>query len=446
MPQKSFTLQGAFTAARSGALHGDFAAPGDKSISHRSLIFGGLANGNTRIEGLLESEDVLNTAKAIAALGADVKNFGKNSWSVTGRGGKFESPAEDLDFGNSGTGARLMMGAVAGSGATARFVGDESLSGRPMRRVTDPLAEMGAEVSTTEGRLPVTVENSPLDAITYTPPVASAQVKSAVLLAGLGAKGMTVLHEPTPTRDHTETMLKLFGAEISIEPVDGGWTICLPGEQTLAATPVRVPGDPSSAAFAIVAALITPGSDVTLRGVMNNPARTGLYTTLTEMGADLSITPSQDMAGEKTVDIRARHSRLKGVSVPEDRAPSMIDEYPILGVAAAAAEGVTRMNGLAELRAKESDRLMGTSDLLTANGVETIIRDDGLDVIGTGGEVPGGGHVITHHDHRIAMSGLVLGLIAQEAVSIDDASMIGTSYPDFLDHMLSLGAKMEPTG
>lgn len=444
MPQNSPTLQGPFSASRSEPLHGDFAAPGDKSISHRSLIFGGLANGNTQIEGLLESEDVINTAKAIAALGADVKNLGKNRWSVTGLGGKFESPAQDLDFGNSGTGARLMMGVVAGTGATARFVGDESLTGRPMRRVTDPLSEMGADVTTSEGRLPVTVEAAPLDAISYTPPVASAQVKSALLLAGLGARGTTVIHEPTPTRDHTETMLKLFGADISIENVDGGWTISLPGEQVLSATPVRVPGDPSSAAFAVVAALITPGSDVTLRGVMDNPARTGLYTTLKEMGANLTITPAEDMAGEKTINIRARHSQLKGVSVPEDRAPSMIDEYPILGVAAAAAEGVTRMNGLAELRAKESDRLMGTSDLLTANGVETIIRDDGLDVVGTGGDIPGGGHVITHHDHRIAMSGLVLGLIAAEAVTIDDASMIATSYPDFLDHMLSLGARMEP--
>ncbi|MBO6796051.1 3-phosphoshikimate 1-carboxyvinyltransferase [Maricaulis sp.] len=444
MPQNSPTLQGPFSASRSKPLHGDFAAPGDKSISHRSLIFGGLANGNTQIEGLLESEDVINTAKAIAALGADVKNLGKNRWSVTGLGGKFESPAQDLDFGNSGTGARLMMGVVAGTGATARFVGDESLTGRPMRRVTDPLSEMGADVTTTEGRLPVTVESAPLDAISYTPPVASAQVKSALLLAGLGARGTTVIHEPTPTRDHTETMLRLFGAEISIEDVDSGWTISLPGEQKLSATPLRVPGDPSSAAFAVVAALITPGSDVTLRGVMDNTARTGLYTTLKEMGADLTITPAQVMAGEKTIDIRARYSKLNGLSVPEERAPSMIDEYPILGVAAAAADGVTRMNGLAELRAKESDRLMGTSDLLTANGVETIIRDDGLDVVGTGGDVPGGGHVITHHDHRIAMSALVLGLIAEEAVTIDDASMIATSYPDFLDHMLSLGAQMEP--
>ena len=444
MPQKTPPLQGAFSARTAGPLNGGLDAPGDKSISHRSLIFGGLADGVTRIDGLLESEGVLNTARAMAALGADVKNSGNRSWTVTGHAGKLESPAAPLDFGNSGTGARLMMGVVAAAGVKATFVGDESLSGRPMRRVTDPLADMGAEITTTDGRLPVTIEPAHLDGIRYTPPIASAQVKSAILLASLGARGDTTIHEPTPTRDHTERMLRLFGASLKVEGDGDGWTISLSGGQTLKATPIRVPGDPSSAAFAIVAALITPGSDVIIRGVMDNPARIGLYTTLREMGANLEIAPGADMAGEKTVNIRARHSELKGVSVPEDRAPSMIDEYPILGVAAAAAEGVTRMNGLAELRAKESDRLMGTSDLLTANGVETLIRDDGLDVIGTAGRVPGGGHVLTHHDHRIAMSALVLGQIAQEPVTIDDASMIATSYPDFLDHMLMLGAKMEP--
>jgi len=423
-------------------LKGRIAAPGDKSVSHRAFIFGALANGNTRVSGLLESDDVLNTGRAMQALGAAVKNEPDGSWSITGCGGKFESPSEDLDFGNAGTGVRLVMGLVAGAGIGGRFVGDESLSGRPMRRVTDPLSDMGADIETTDGRLPVVITPSRLDGMSYTPPIASAQVKSAILLAGLGAQGETEVIEPVPTRDHTETMLKLFGGQLDITRQGEATQIRLTGPQTLTAADIQVPGDPSSAAFATIAALITPGSDIEITGIMDNPARTGLYTTLKEMGADIEMTPGPDMSGEKTFDLRVRYSALSGIEVPAERAPSMIDEYPVLSVAAAFASGTTYMPGLAELRAKESDRLAGTAALLAANGVVVEADVDSLTI--HGGPVPGGGEIETHHDHRLAMSALVLGLAAQAPVTIDDASMIATSYPDFFVHMESLGAKMEP--
>ncbi|WP_417494142.1 3-phosphoshikimate 1-carboxyvinyltransferase [Maricaulis sp.] len=445
MTQLAPHLQGPFLARQSGALTGTLAAPADKSVSHRALIFAALAHGESRIDGLLESEDVLNTAKAAAALGAEVERLGPGSWRVTGTGGRFTTPEAPLDFGNSGTGVRLMMGAIAGSGAGAVFTGDASLSTRPMRRVTDPLEMMGARFACTEGRLPATLTPSSLRGIAYAPPIASAQVKSAVLLAGLGAEGETVVTEHHATRDHTETMLRAFGVTLDIASTPDGIRISLPGPQTLQARDVTVPGDPSSIGFALVAALIIPGSNIRITGVMDNPARTGLIETLREMGADLEISPGPEMAGERTMDIIARASQLHGVNVPAERAPSMIDEYPILGVAAAFAEGTTHMAGLAELRAKESDRLAGTADLLSRNGVEVEAGEDSLTVHGKGsGQVAGGGMVATHHDHRLAMSALVLGLAAQQAVSIDDAAMIATSYPGFAEDMKALGAILEP--
>ena len=432
------------TASCSGPLNGHFDAPGDKSVSHRSLIMGALAQGLTRISGLLESEDVLNTAKAVQAVGAKVTHTGAGNWHVQGTGGRFVPPGSALDFGNSGTGVRLMMGAVAGTGISARFIGDESLSSRPMARVTEPLSQMGARFETTENHLPVSLAEGPLQGLDYTPPIASAQVKSAILLAGLGANGRTIVHEPQATRDHTERMLSAFGVHLEVFRSDGGLSASLEGPQSLTACDIDVPGDPSSVSFALVAALLTPGSSIQINRVMNNPARTGLWLTLKEMGADLTLTPGPDMAGEATVNIIARHSNLKGIEVPASRAPSMIDEYPVLGVAAACAAGTTFMLGLAELKAKESDRLTGTADMLIANGVEAEAGEDSLIVQGCSKNGPyGGGHVETRHDHRLAMSGLILGLVAQNPVTIDSAAMIATSYPDFFDHMRALGAQID---
>jgi len=445
MSEISSRPSGPFRALSATALTGRLKAPGDKSVSHRALILGALARGETRITGLLESEDVLNTAKAMAALGAGVERTGSGAWTVQGTSGRFAEPDGPLDFGNSGTGVRLVMGAVAGSGVKARFVGDESLSSRPMRRVTDPLEAMGATFETDDGRLPARLAAGSLHGIDYTPPVASAQVKSAILLAGLGATGETRVHEPQITRDHTETMLAAFGADLDVAREGTASTIRLTGPQTLTARDVDVPGDPSSSAFAIVAALIVPGSDVTLTGVMDNPARTGLIETLREMGADLTVEPGPDMAGERTMTVTARASTLRGIEVPAERAPAMIDEYPVLAVAAAFAEGTSHMPGLAELRAKESDRLAGTAALLRANGVDVETGEDSLTVHGAGqGGVEGGGLTETHHDHRLAMSGLVLGLGSRAGARVDDVAMIATSYPDFFAHMETLGARLEP--
>jgi 3-phosphoshikimate 1-carboxyvinyltransferase len=445
MSEISSRLRGPFRAFPAAPLAGRLTAPGDKSVSHRALILGALAAGETRITGLLESEDVLNTARAMAALGADVERTGPGQWRVGGTGGHLSTPSAPLDFGNSGTGVRLVMGAVAGCGVAAEFIGDESLSSRPMRRVTDPLGEMGAQFDTTDGRLPARLAASTLHGIDYTPPVASAQVKSAILLAGLGARGETQVHEPRITRDHTETMLAAFGAEIDVAREGAACTVRIAGPQTLTARDVDVPGDPSSSAFALVAALIVPGSEVTLTGVMDNPARTGLIETLQEMGADLTVEPGPVMAGERTMTVTARASALHGIEVPAERASAMIDEYPVLAVAAAFAEGTSFMPGLAELRAKESDRLAGTAALLRANGVSVGTGEDSLTVHGGGSEgVAGGGRTETHHDHRLAMSGLVLGLAARQGASVDDVAMIATSYPDFFDHMAALGARLEP--
>jgi 3-phosphoshikimate 1-carboxyvinyltransferase len=427
-------------------LSGQVRVPGDKSISHRALILGALAVGETRISGLLEGEDVLNTAKAMRALGAQVERQGDGTWSVHGVGvGGFAPPQSPLDFGNSGTGCRLVMGAVAGCPITAIFDGDASLRKRPMRRILDPLELMGAKATQAAegGRLPLTLQGArdPLP-IVYRTPVASAQIKSAVLLAGLAAPGITTVIEDEASRDHTELMLAHFGAQIVSEH-EGvhGRKISLHGQPELTAAPVIVPADPSSAAFPLVAALIVAGSDVVLTDVMTNPLRTGLLTTLREMGASIEESHQRGDAGEPMAQLRVRGSKLRSVTVPPERAPSMIDEYLVLAVAAAFAEGTTTMRGLQELRVKESDRLAATADMLRVNGVKVDITGDDLIVEGKG-HVPGGGLVATHMDHRIAMSALVMGLASDASVKIDDASFIATSFPDFVPMMQRLGADL----
>jgi 3-phosphoshikimate 1-carboxyvinyltransferase len=432
------------TARSAGPLTGRLRVPGDKSISHRALILGALAVGKSRISGLLEGEDVLNTGKAMSALGARVERHRDGIWEIFGVGvGGFREPAAALDFGNSGTGCRLVMGAVAGCPIVASFDGDASLRKRPMKRILDPVALIGARAVAMAdgGRLPLTLAGArdPIP-IVYRTPVASAQIKSAVLLAGLAAPGATTVIETEASRDHTELMLRHFGAQLVSEP-DGphGRRITLQGQPELAAAPVVVPADPSSAAFPMVAALIVPGSDVILAGVMTNPLRTGLITTLREMGASIETLETRSDAGESMADFRVRASALHGVEVPAARAPSMIDEYPVLAVAAAFAEGTTVMRGLHELRVKESDRLAATADMLRQNGVEVEIAGDDLIVHGKG-HVPGGGLVATHMDHRLAMSALVMGIGAAAPVRVDDAGFIATSFPGFADLMRALGA------
>lgn len=433
------------TARRAGPLKGRVRVPGDKSISHRALIFGALAVGETRISGLLEGEDVLNTAKAVAALGAQVERRGAGEWRVRGVGvAGFAEPASALDFGNSGTGCRLMLGAVAGCPIAATFDGDASLRKRPMRRVLEPLERIGARTLTSsDGRLPLTLAGArePIPVV-FEPPVASAQLKSAVLLAGLAAPGETVVIEAEATRDHTEKMLAHFGANVQVEPHGArGRRITLAGQPELVPQPVVVPADPSSAAFPLVAAAITAGSDVILEGVMLNPLRAGLIATLAEMGAAIERLGSRNEGGEEVADLRVRGGALRGVEVPASRAPSMIDEYPVLAVAAAFAEGTTIMRGLKELRIKESDRLAGTAALLRSNGVKVDIDGDDLIVAGRG-RAPGGGLVTTHMDHRLAMSALVMGLASEQPVKIDDASFIATSFPGFVELMRGLGADL----
>ncbi|MGD0847161.1 3-phosphoshikimate 1-carboxyvinyltransferase [Bradyrhizobium sp.] len=432
-------------ARSSGPLTGKVRVPGDKSISHRALILGALAVGETRISGLLEGEDVLNTAKAMRALGARVERSGDFAWSVRGVGVTgFAQPEAPLDFGNSGTGCRLVMGAVAGCPITAVFDGDASLRSRPMRRVLDPLELMGARVGASGpgGRLPLTLHGArdPLP-ILYRTPVASAQIKSAVLLAGLAAPGVTTVIETEASRDHTELMLKHFGAQIVSTPEGRhGRSIALIGQPELHGAEVVVPADPSSAAFPIVAALIVEGSDIVLSDVMTNPLRTGLFTTLREMGASIEESLVRGDAGEPMAQFRVRASRLRGVEVPPERAPSMIDEYLVLAVAAAFAEGTTIMRGLQELRVKESDRLEATAAMLRVNGVKVEIVGDDLIVEGKG-HVAGDGLVATHMDHRIAMSALVMGLASDKPVKVDDTAFIATSFPDFIPMMRSLGAE-----
>jgi 3-phosphoshikimate 1-carboxyvinyltransferase len=430
-------------ACRSGPLHGRARVPGDKSISHRALILGALTVGETRISGLLEGEDVLNTGKAVRALGATVERTGPGAWRLHGVGvAGFAEPAAPLDFGNSGTGCRLMLGAVAGCPITASFDGDASLRKRPMRRVLEPLERIGAHTLTAnDGRLPLQLAGArePIP-IVYEPPVASAQLKSAVLLAGLAAPGETVVIEAEATRDHTEKMLTHFGADVRVERHGAhGRRITLVGQPELTPRPIVVPADPSSAAFPLVGAAITPGSDVILEGVMLNPLRGGLIDTLTEMGAAIERLNARIEGGEDVADLRVRGSALRGVEVPAARAPAMIDEYPILAVAASFAQGTTLMRGLKELRVKESDRLAGTADMLRANGVTVEIEGDDLFVEGRG-RAPGGGLVATHMDHRLAMSALVMGLESEQPVTIDDGSFIATSFPDFVALMRGLGA------
>lgn len=428
------------SARPSTALSGRVRAPGDKSISHRALILAALAAGESRIEGLLESDDVLATRAAVQALGAETERLGDGSWRVVGQGG-LQQPTGVIDCGNSGTAVRLLMGAVAGYPIEVRFDGDDSLRARPMGRVAEPLVQMGARVS--GERLPLSIAGGGrfggrLAAIHWRSSTASAQVKSAVLLAGLQADGATAVTEPTASRDHTERMLPLFGVEV----VRQGLTASVAGGQSLTPTDLNVPGDPSSAAFPLAAALIIPGSRVTVEAVMLNPVRTGLFETLVEMGADLKIENRRDQGGEEVGDITVRASRLKGVEVPPDRAASMIDEYPILAAVAATAEGVTVMRGLEELRVKESDRIAGTAAMLRACGVEVEEEPGGLIVYGRGQGPTGGAMVATHGDHRLAMSALVLGLAASQPVTVDRPDMIATSFPGFVALMRGLGANI----
>ncbi len=432
------------SAQKSGPLTGRVRPPGDKSVSHRAMIFGLLAVGETRVSGLLEGEDVLRTAQAARQLGARVARHADGEWSVWGAGlGSLLQPTETLDFGNAGTGSRLMMGVVAGHPIVARFDGDASLRKRPMKRILDPLALQGARVleQAEGGRLPLVLQGScePLP-VEYKTPVASAQIKSAVLLCGLNSPGRTVVIEAEASRDHTEKMLIHFGAKVTSEPHGAhGRKIALEGRPELIARAVRVPADPSSAAFPLVAALLVPDSDVVIEGVMTNPLRSGLLATLQEMGADISLGDIRDEGGEEVADIRARFSTLVGVDVPAERAPSMIDEFPILAVAASFAKGETRMRGLSELRVKESDRLAAIAAGLKANGVDCEIIGD--DLVVRGGAVAGGGRVQTHLDHRIAMSFLVMGLASENKVTVDDERMIATSFPDFKALMTRLGAR-----
>jgi 3-phosphoshikimate 1-carboxyvinyltransferase len=434
------------TARQSGPLQGRARVPGDKSISHRALILGALTVGETTVGGLLEGEDVLHTADAMRALGAHLERTGEQAWRIHGVGvAGFAQPVGPLDFGNSGTGCRLAMGAVAGSPVTVAFVGDESLRSRPMRRVLDPLEKMGARVLEVSdgGRLPLTIRGAadPIPII-YEPPVASAQLKSAVLLAGLAAPGETTVIETEATRDHTERLLKHFGAKITSKSHgEHGRRIVLKGQPELEPANVLVPADPSSAAFPLVAVLLVPGSELVLEAVMTNPLRTGLLTTLREMGANIEVVDKRDDGGEEIADLRVRSSALKGVDVPAERAPSMIDEYPILAVAASFAEGVTRLRGLQELRVKESDRLAATTDMLRANGIAAEIEGDDLIVQGKG-RPAGGAQVKTHMDHRIAMSALVMGLASENPVGIDDSAFIATSFPGFVELMRSIGADL----
>ncbi len=426
-------------------LRGTIRVPGDKSISHRALMFAGLAVGETRIQGLLEGEDVLCTAAAMRALGAEVIQDAPGQWRVAGRGiGGLVEPDNVLDMGNSGTAARLLCGVLASHDLFAVMTGDASLRRRPMRRVTDPLAACGARFqSRAGGRLPLAIQGAqdalPLE---YTLPVASAQVKSSLLLAGLNAPGWTRITEPEPTRDHSENMLRHFGAEVVVEHQGRGRLISLMGQPELVAADVLVPGDPSSAAFPLVAALLVPGSCVTVQGVGLNPLRTGLFAVLREMGADLAITNEHLEGGEPVGDVTATYTGLRGADVAPDRAPSMIDEYPVLAAAAACATGTTRMRGLQELRVKESDRLSATAALLSVNGAQVEIEGDDLLVHGGNQVPPGGGLVETHMDHRIAMSALVLGLATERPVRVDDSAFIDTSFPGFAALMRGLGGDL----
>ena len=434
------------TARKAGPLSGRAEVPGDKSISHRALIFGAMAVGETRITGLLEGQDVLDTAKAMRAFGAEVTRHGDGAWSVHGVGvGGFSEPSDVIDCGNSGTGVRLIMGCMATTAMTATFTGDASLRKRPMGRVTDPLSLFGARAyGRSGGRLPMTVVGAanPVP-VRYATPVASAQVKSAVLLAGLNAPGETVVIEREATRDHSERMLMGFGAQVHVEKTPEGNVITLTGQPELRPQTVAVPRDPSSAAFPVCAALVVEGSDIFVPGVSQNLTRNGLYLTLVDMGADIVFENPREEGGEPVADLRVRFGPMTGIEVPPDRAPSMIDEYPILSVVAAFAEGTTVMRGVKELRVKESDRIDAMARGLEACGVRVEEDEDTLIVHGMGpGGVPGGATCATHLDHRIAMSFLILGMASKHPVSVDDASPITTSFPIFAPLMTRLGAAL----
>ncbi|GAA0277074.1 3-phosphoshikimate 1-carboxyvinyltransferase [Alteraurantiacibacter aestuarii] len=425
-----------------GPLTGSIRVPGDKSISHRSLMLGALAVGETRVTGLLEGEDVLATAAAMRAMGATITREQDGTWSIFGVGvGGLLQPAEPLDMGNSGTSTRLLMGLVASHAITATFVGDASLSRRPMGRVIDPLSLIGAEFEASEGgTLPLTLRGiSPAVPITYRLPVASAQVKSAVLLAGLNTAGITTVIEPVPTRDHSERMLRGFGAELTVEEVDGAdgpeRIITLTGEAELKPQTIEVPGDPSSAAFFVVAALLVPGSDLLVENVGLNPTRAGLFEVLRQMGGSIEEVNAREVGGEPVADLRVRHSQLTGIEVDPAIAPAMIDEFPILFVAAALAKGTTTTSGLDELRVKESDRLTAMAQALTGAGASVEEREDGLVIHGTGGARLRGSansRARTHLDHRIAMSMAVAGLASDDGVLVDDVRPIATSFPNFI--------------
>ncbi len=427
------------------ALHGEITVPGDKSISHRALMFGALAVGETRITGLLEGEDVLRTAAAMRALGARVERRGAE-WLVAGPGiGGLTSPDDVLDMGNSGTAARLLCGILASHDIFSVMTGDASLRKRPMQRVITPLRACGARFTARTGdRLPLAIQGA-RDALplSYRLPVASAQVKSAVLLAGLNARGLTEVEEPEPTRDHSENMLRHFGATVTVSQHGSARHIQLVGQPELRAADIAVPGDPSSAAFPLVAALLVPDSRITLKAIGLNPLRTGLFATLREMGAALTIQNPRVQGGESIGDLRVEYTALSAVDVPPGRAPSMIDEYPILAVACAAARGTSRLRGLAELRVKESDRFTATAAMLAAAGARVEAEGDDLIIHGMP-EIPGGGSVTTQMDHRLAMSALVLGQITAAPMTIDDSTFIETSFPDFTKLMRGLGAAMSP--
>ena len=435
------------TSTACGPLQGIADVPGDKSISHRSLILGAMCVGETTIAGLLEGQDVLDTAKAMRAFGAQVTEHGGGSWSVVGVGvGGFAEPDGVIDCGNSGTGVRLIMGAMATQPITATFSGDASLNGRPMARVTDPLALFGCEaVGRSEGRLPMTLMGArEAVPVRYIVPMPSAQVKSAVLLAGLNAPGQTVVIEKEATRDHTERMLQGFGAEVSVVETDEGREITLTGQPELQAQHIEVPRDPSSAAFPVCAALIVPGSDVLVPGIGLNPTRAGLFTTLREMGANLSYENERIEGGEPVADLRVRFSPdMEGIEVPPVRAASMIDEYPVLSVVAAYAKGQTVMRGVRELRVKESDRIDAMAKGLRANGIDVDEGEDWWTVTGAGhGKVAGGATCASQLDHRIAMSFLILGMASNAPVHVDDGGPIATSFPIFEPLMAALGAKV----
>ena len=448
MADDVLTRSETLVSSRHAGLSGRFDVPGDKSISHRSLILGGMAIGTTRVTGLLEGDDVMATGRAMQALGAGISRDEDGSWIVTGVGtAGLVSPEQPLDLGNSGTGVRLLMGVVAGLPITATFCGDESLSRRPMARVTDPLAQMGAAVTSRDGgRLPVTVTGAqtPL-AADHVSKVASAQIKSAVLLAGLNARGTSIVREPHASRDHTEAMLRHFGATVRQRlEEDGTHVVELEGEAVLTASDVIVPRDPSSAAFPMVAALITEGSDLSIPGIGMNPLRTGLITTLQEMGGDIEISNERTEGGESVADLRVRHSQLHGIDVPAERAASMIDEYPILAVAATQAEGTTRMLGVAELRVKETDRIAVVADGILAAGGTVTYDEDSMTV--TGGGVAGGMSIDSQHDHRIAMSFLTLGMGSDQPITVTGCTTINTSFPGFAVSMNGCGAALAIAG